>query len=237
MSKKVYFLLTETGTLLSETIKLYTKAKYNHVSLGLDHELRQLYSFGRKNPINPLDGGFVHEDFERGTYSWHPHTLGALYELAVSDEVYKNIEQVITEFQKQRDKYLYNFIGLFGVCLNTPLEIDSAYFCSQFVSEVLNRSGLSLFDKPSGLVTPEDFYKLKQTTPIYEGRIYEYEPIKQRLARNPYEYHSFPFRKYVWQQISIEGKNEEPSLSFRDGFLKPKKVFVDTNLKKMKKRK
>lgn len=34
----------------------------NHVSIALDRELTEVYSFGRKQPDNPFIGGFVKED-------------------------------------------------------------------------------------------------------------------------------------------------------------------------------
>lgn len=38
---KVYLLLTDTGSLLSQTIKRFTQQKYNHCSLAFDLELNQ----------------------------------------------------------------------------------------------------------------------------------------------------------------------------------------------------
>ena len=47
--KKVYILLTHTGTILSKAIKLYTSHEYTHVSIALDEKLDRLYSFGRRS--------------------------------------------------------------------------------------------------------------------------------------------------------------------------------------------
>ena len=66
--KKVYILLTDTGTLFTRVIRLYTKADYNHVCIGFDRSLEILYSFGRKNPSNPFIAGFVNESIRRGIY-------------------------------------------------------------------------------------------------------------------------------------------------------------------------
>jgi len=45
--QKIYIVLTHTGTLLSNLIKLYTKNDYSHVSLAFDEDLNEMYSFGR----------------------------------------------------------------------------------------------------------------------------------------------------------------------------------------------
>lgn len=37
--KKVYIILTHTGTVLSKIIKKYTKDEFSHVSIALDKEL------------------------------------------------------------------------------------------------------------------------------------------------------------------------------------------------------
>ena len=67
--KEIYIVLTHTGTTLSGVVKFYTRKKYTHVSIGLDSELNELYSFGRLNPYNPFKGGFVREDLNNGTFA------------------------------------------------------------------------------------------------------------------------------------------------------------------------
>ena len=47
--KKIYIILTHTGTMLSKIIKKYTKDEFSHVSIALDKELNRMYSFGRLN--------------------------------------------------------------------------------------------------------------------------------------------------------------------------------------------
>ena len=48
--KKIYIVLTYTGTILSRIIKVFTKKEYSHVSIALDQDLKYMYSFGRLNP-------------------------------------------------------------------------------------------------------------------------------------------------------------------------------------------
>ena len=45
--KKIYIVLTHTGTTLSKIIKTYTKDEFSHVSIALDNKLQEMYSFGR----------------------------------------------------------------------------------------------------------------------------------------------------------------------------------------------
>lgn len=53
---EIFIVLTETGTLFSQTIKWFTKAPLNHASLSFDGELKEVYSFGRKKVNNPFVG-------------------------------------------------------------------------------------------------------------------------------------------------------------------------------------
>lgn len=180
MDQTVYILLSDTGTLFTKSIKKYTKAPYNHASLAFDIELRDMYSFGRKNPHNPLYGGFVKEDVLTGTYSKYPQTTCVIYGLRVTEREVTKMKRVLEIFIKNKQKFLYNILGVLGVSINEPVEFSNSYFCSQFVAEVLERSGITLWDKLPALITPEDFRNSDRLNLVYEGRLLEYPPIKER---------------------------------------------------------
>ncbi|WP_077622941.1 hypothetical protein [Sediminibacillus massiliensis] len=179
----VYIMLSDTGTLFTNLIKKYTKAPYNHASLSFDPELKEMYSFGRKNPNNPFNGGFVREDIFAGTYSKYQDTTCVIYKLEVTERDIKKLKRVLDVFIKNGDKFLYNLLGILGVTLNEPVEFSNSYFCSQFVAEVLSRSGIKLWDKLPALVTPEDFRKNDRLQLIYEGKLFEFAPIKQQMSK------------------------------------------------------
>ena len=82
--KKIYIVLTQTGTLLSRTVKLWTGKKYNHVSIALDEKLEQLYSFGRVYPNIAFIGGFVHEGINTGTFKKFYKTDTKIYEKEIT---------------------------------------------------------------------------------------------------------------------------------------------------------
>jgi hypothetical protein len=181
MNQSVYIMLTDTGTLFTKSIKKYTKAPYNHASISFDPDLQELYSFGRKNPSNPINGGFVKEDIFKGTYSKYPETTCVIYKLEVSERDIVKMKRVLNVFKKNDSKFLYNLLGVIGVSLNEPVEFSNSYFCSQFVAEILHRSGIRLWDKLPVLITPDDFRNNPRLLPIYEGKLFEYEPVKKRM--------------------------------------------------------
>lgn len=174
--QSVYILLTNTGTMFTRVIQTYTKAPYNHASISFNRELSELYSFGRKNPSNPLNGGFVREDIKTGTYSKYPNTTCVIYELQVSEREIEKMKRVLQVFIQKRQKYLYNILGVVGIALKEPVEFSNSYFCSQFVAEILERSGIKLWNKLPALVTPDDFRQSDRLHLIYEGKLSQYEP-------------------------------------------------------------
>jgi hypothetical protein len=173
--RKIYIMLSYTGTAPSKIIKLFSKEKYSHVSIALDSELTELYSFARKRVNNPFIGGFIKEDIGDGIYKKFYNTKCLIYSIEVPDEQYKEVENIIKEFEVKKHSLHYNIIGLLGVMLNVPIERRNHYFCSQFVSEVLLRSGVINFDIPPALVQPAHFYNMENKNVVYTGLLSEYK--------------------------------------------------------------
>ena len=98
--------LTQTGTLPSRTLKLYTRDPYNHISIGFDRNLDVLFSFGRKKLNNPLNGGFVQEGINKGLYSIFKGTICCVYKVEVTDEEFANLKLNIDKFNKEKEEIL-----------------------------------------------------------------------------------------------------------------------------------
>lgn len=168
---KVYILLTNTGTLFTNMIKSYTKKPYNHASISFDLELTEVYSFGRKTARNPFIGGFVKEDMKNDLFK---QADCAIYSLSLSEMQYNRMRNYIQWMELQKDMYRYNFIGLFGFILKKPIKREKAFFCSQFVANVLHKCNIIHFDKPTSLIAPYDFQSLDQFQLEYEGKLHDY---------------------------------------------------------------
>ena len=87
--RKIYIVLTYTGTILSKLVKMYTKREFSHVSIALDEDLKEMYSFGRLNPYNPFIGGFVHEYMDKGTFKRFSKTNAQIYCLELTEKQVK----------------------------------------------------------------------------------------------------------------------------------------------------
>lgn len=181
-TKKIYILLSHSGSMFSKLINVCSGFPYTHVSIALDRELNELYSFGRIHPYNPIIGGFVREDIENGTFSRFPETMCALYSLEIEEEQYNNLERELERFKNEKDKYGYNLLGVLSAAFNFPLHRKYSYFCSQFVSELLLKSGIRILDKSPDLTSPMDFGSCKELEIIYEGYLRTYNEVNMYSA-------------------------------------------------------
>lgn len=180
--QSIYILLTDTGTWFSKMIKLYTRYPYNHVSIGLDEGLKNLYSFGRKVYTNPFSGGFVKERMDQGVFFHHKETKCALYKLTVNEEQYSKILRTISQFESFSANYRYNLMGIFAIAINLRLKRERAFTCSQFVATVLTLSGLEPLKKCPELMRPDDFLDISSLELVYEGKLHEYHSYEEEPA-------------------------------------------------------
>lgn len=169
--KKIYIILTYTGTILSKIVKIYTRREYSHVSISLNEDLTKMYSFGRLNPYNPFSGGFVHEEIDKGTFKRFKKTKTKIYSLEISEEQYEKLESIIEQMQAKKNLYKFNVIGLLGIMLNVKIKREKYFYCAEFVKYVLEQS--QVLELPD-LVKPEDFEKVSGISEIYRGVLREY---------------------------------------------------------------
>lgn len=172
--KYIYLVFSSTGTILSRIIRFFTTTQYVHTSISFDCGFKKMYSFGRKNPNNPFSGGLVEENFCEGVYKKFPSSECLIYKVKVTEEQYNCIKQTTEIFITQKNKYKYNFLGLFGVLLNKPIKRQYHYFCSQFISELLIISNVYISQKPPELIKADDLFLIKNKEFFYKGFIKEY---------------------------------------------------------------
>lgn len=172
--QKIYIVLTHTGTLLSNLIKLYTKNDYSHVSLAFDEDLNEMYSFGRLYTYNAFIGGFVREYLDKGTFKRFKNTTTSVYEVIITDEQYKSMQTAVRTMYKKRKEYKFNFIGVFCVMFNKQIKRKKALYCAEFVRYALNTGNLELNYLPE-VIKPEDFKQIRNSKLIYKGKLKEYK--------------------------------------------------------------
>ena len=178
--KKIYIVLTHTGTILSRLIKGFTKDEFSHVSISLDAELNEMYSFGRLNPYNPFWGGFVHEYKNKGTFKRFYNKRSKIYSLDVTLNQYNSIKNTIAQIEKEKENYKFNIIGLFAAGFHKKIKIEHSFYCAEFVKYVIKKADIEI-NLPE-VVKPEDFKNINGLEEIYIGLLRKYKFPKIRVS-------------------------------------------------------
>lgn len=175
--RKIYIVLTYTGTIVSKIVKFYTKKEFSHVSISLDENLNEMYSFGRLNAYNPFSGGFVHEGINTGTFKRFKNTKTAVYALELTVEQYNKIKRIIKKMEKEKTLYKFNRLGLFAIAVNYKYQKENRFYCAEFVKYLFDNAGIEM-NIPE-LVKPMDFVLQDEMTLTYEGMLRDYlETVK-----------------------------------------------------------
>lgn len=172
--KKIYIVVSQTGTLLSRILKHLTGARYNHSSISPYADLHLMYSFGRRHPYNPFWGGFVTESTRFGTFKRFSNTQAMVLELRVSAEQYEALCQTLRTMLAERKKYHYNYLGLGLAAFRIRSHWEYHYYCSEFVKEMLLRHGIEPADCLPAITQPIHFLDIPDALPVYSGRLMDY---------------------------------------------------------------
>lgn len=167
---QIYFALVDTPGLFASIIRRVIGIDYIHVVLSLDEELQEAYSVGRRHPAIPILAGFEKEDTGEIEKAF-PTARYKVVSLPCSEEQKEQIAEKLRECYEKRFQYHYCVLGLPMILLNRPFYQKNHYTCSSFTASILQESGIALFDKHFSLVTPRDFFELKQTRTVYEGTL------------------------------------------------------------------
>lgn len=169
--KTIYILLTRSSTFVSRVVYLTTGAPYTHVSLAFEHTLFPLYSSSRKNGRTLFPAGPCTERLAYGYYLRHRNIPCAVYKFTLEDAVYERARQEAEAILACADLYHFSILGLLLCRLNIPWHRRHHFFCSQLVSEILQRSGALQLPKDPTLMRPVDYMRLPQLTCCFRGTI------------------------------------------------------------------
>ena len=168
--EKIYFALVDTPGLFASMIRNTIGISYVHVAIGLDADLKEAYSIGRRNPFIPVVAGFEQEHLA-AIYSAFPTARYKVVSLECTGWQKAAIAAQLEECFENRFRYHYCVLGLPFLLMNIPFYQKRHYTCSSFIARLLADNGIDLFGKHFSLVTPRDFYELPQTEFVYEGTL------------------------------------------------------------------
>ncbi len=169
--KKVYILLSKTGTLPARIIHLIDGGKFAHASISAEPRTDSFYSYGRRRLNNIFVAGMIAENTKTFVFERYKNGYCELYELDVPDEAYDKICDTINDYYEKYDLCKYNFFGVFLMLFGIKSELKYKMTCSQFVATVLHKSGAVVLPKHYSLMRPNDFMKIDGIRMIYSGTI------------------------------------------------------------------
>ena len=169
--KKVYILLSRSGSFPSRLIHALTGKKYTHASISLEPNDDKFYSYGRRRLNNFLVGGLIRESLCDGIFKRFPKGDAALFSLEVSDGSYNKIKELITYYFENYKLCTYNFGAIIPMWLGKKQELKFKMTCSQFVATLLHESQACALPKHPSIMQPVDFLSISELVPIYIGDI------------------------------------------------------------------
>ena len=92
-------------------------------------------------------------------------------EMCIRDRAYTRARRRAEHMMAHGSLYQFNVIGLALCGMHIRWKRRRHYFCSQFVSEVLEKSGAMELPKHSTLMHPNDYTTLQDLHCVYEGRL------------------------------------------------------------------
>ncbi len=162
--RKIYILLTRLPDKGSFWLEFLWGMRYSHASIGLEEDMNTFYSFITK--------GFIVESITRYVKPNRTPFPCQLYELEVSNEVYGRVKAVIHYFTERRKLYKYARVGVvFGLFCIPYKQSRFHYFCTEFVAEVLQKSGAAKIRKSCGRCFAKDLKRLSGMNLVFQGNM------------------------------------------------------------------
>ena len=161
----IYILLVRYPDTFSKAFRLVSRARYNHASIGMSDSGGVFYSYVTKGFRTELPQ-------KHPTYRNHEVPC-RLYRIEVTDEIYDVANAILADHAKQAHRFKYSSFGLFLFLMRIVYKKEKQYFCSQFVSEVLEQVRAVTLEKHSALYLPDDFTKMKGLDLRFSGYLSE----------------------------------------------------------------
>lgn len=172
--KKLYIVISQTGTAFSRILRFITGEEYNHASISLEDDLSLMYSFGRVNPYNPFFGGFVTESPNFGTFKRFSNTKVIVLSIDISDKTYYDMADRLKDMYERKDEYSYNYLGVYLAAFKIHRKKKNCYYCSEFVRDFLQNYSINGSLTLNGIVHPMDFLKIPDSKDMYYGKLKDF---------------------------------------------------------------
>lgn len=137
MHQYLYIVFSSTPYRIGKIIRYITRENYNHVSISLDADFSQMYSFGRRYYRTPLYGGFIKESPARHNLDNKPSHI-QVCKIPVTQAQYESISGLLLQMYQEKDRYLYNHLSALLAPFHISWDLQDAYTCVEFCAKLLS---------------------------------------------------------------------------------------------------
>lgn len=138
---EIYIAFVDTPGIFASIIRRVIKQKYIHVAIGLDENLEEAYSIGRRHPSIPLIAGFEKEE-KRKILRAFPGADYMICSIQCTEAQKRFIQEELHEAMRNRYRYHYTIIGLPFLLFGKPFYQKNHYTCSSYAAKLLERAGV-----------------------------------------------------------------------------------------------
>ena len=176
----VYITLMNGKSPLADIISKATGDYFTHACISFNSALDPLYSFGSKNDIEKGMGFSIAHVKDKAISRNQPYY--SVYVMYVSDSAYAAMKERLKYFEKNKNKFKYDFKGLVDIFFNRSSENHSTkYFCSRFVMDIIGQ--VMPLNKVASLWRPQQIESLSNISLVNRGfDLYNYD--KKITERN-----------------------------------------------------
>lgn len=173
--KPVYVFMSYAGVGFGKFVKFMTHAPYSHASIAFDSGLTKMYTFAGREGKTMIPYGFAEESMNYYLKN-APKCTFALYVYFTDPESYELMKKKVKHFIAHSTEFTYDVPGVVKTFFGMKNENDKRYFCSEFVSMILN-SGKNgkITQKDADLMKPMDIPEIKGIHLVDMGKLTEYD--------------------------------------------------------------
>ena len=184
----VYILITRTPTFVGKVIRRVLDNKYNHMSISLDKDLTEVYSFGRKSVKNFMDGGPTKESYHTLSVGTGETVDLCVFKIPVTKMQYERLKTFIDNVFEDADGYIYNFADALGRVFRRKIRVNKCYTCIEFCSEALEYAKIEIGKKLYNVSNLDEVRKILKRYIAYEGRYRAYPDVFLEVTENDIDF-------------------------------------------------
>lgn len=143
-TRQAHILLTRLNGRFGRFIYLCTGRRYTHASIRLEGMGESFFSFNLRGLCLEKPAFFSRKRIAKSV----------MYQIDLPVEIYEELKTRLEAFLEHRSKYRYSRLGLCLCLLHIPHRFPDAFFCSQFVAELLVQAGVIELSRSVSVCTP-----------------------------------------------------------------------------------